>query len=102
MAPDTLERARHRLKDPTLLRQQCYVDGQWIDADDGATSTSSIPPPARRSAPCRVMGAAETRRAIDAADRAWPALARTRPRRSAARSCASGTSSCSPTATISR
>ena len=25
------------LKDPALLRQQCYVDGQWIDADGGAT-----------------------------------------------------------------
>ena len=23
------------LKDPSLLRQQCYVDGAWIDADGG-------------------------------------------------------------------
>ena len=37
MAPDTLERIAHPLKDPALLRQQCYVDGHWIDADDGAT-----------------------------------------------------------------
>ena len=37
MPPDTLERSLPHLKDPTLLRQQCYVDGRWIDADGGAT-----------------------------------------------------------------
>ena len=26
-----------KLKDPTLLRQQCYVDGQWLDATAGGT-----------------------------------------------------------------
>ena len=25
------------LSDPSLLKSQAYVDGQWIDADDGAT-----------------------------------------------------------------
>ena len=25
------------LKDPSLFRQQCYVDGEWIDADAGGT-----------------------------------------------------------------
>ena len=25
------------LQDPKLLRQQCYVDGAWVDADSGAT-----------------------------------------------------------------
>ena len=25
------------LKDPELLRQQCYIDGAWVDADNGAT-----------------------------------------------------------------
>ena len=29
MAPDTLERAAPALKDSTLLRQQCYVNGEW-------------------------------------------------------------------------
>jgi succinate-semialdehyde dehydrogenase/glutarate-semialdehyde dehydrogenase len=37
MAPDTIERASVALKDPTLLRQQCYVDGRWIGADDGGS-----------------------------------------------------------------
>lgn len=25
------------LKDKNLFRQQCYIDGQWLDADDGST-----------------------------------------------------------------
>ena len=25
------------LNDTSLFRQQCYVDGQWLDADSGAT-----------------------------------------------------------------
>ena len=25
------------LNDPDLLRQQAYIDGQWVDADSGAT-----------------------------------------------------------------
>ena len=38
MPPDTLTRsATLRLNDPTLLRQQCYIDGRWSDADSGAT-----------------------------------------------------------------
>ena len=39
MAPDTIERAIPALKDPALLRMQCYIDGKWTDADDGATRT---------------------------------------------------------------
>ena len=23
------------LKDPSLLRQQCYINGKWVDADSG-------------------------------------------------------------------
>ena len=26
-----------QLKDMTLFRQQCYIDGAWVDADDKAT-----------------------------------------------------------------
>jgi len=25
------------LKDPSLFRQQCYINGQWVDADSGKT-----------------------------------------------------------------
>ena len=71
--PDSLEREVPPLKDPSLLRMQCYVDGKWIDADDGGTTTIANPATGRRVGTAPVCGAAETRRAIEAADRAWPA-----------------------------
>ena len=73
MAPDTLERAAPALKDPTLLRQQCYVNGTWHDADDGTTHTVVNPATGRPIGTAPVFGAAETRRAIEAAERSWPA-----------------------------
>ena len=27
------------LKDPSLLRQQAFINGEWCDADDGTPST---------------------------------------------------------------
>jgi len=71
--PDSPEREVPPLKDPSLLRMQCYVDGKWIDADDGGTTTIANPATGRRVGTAPVCGAAETRRAIEAADRAWPA-----------------------------
>ncbi len=73
MAPDTLERTRPALKDPALLRMQCYIDGGWSDADDRATHDVVNPATGRAIGTMPVCGAAETRRAIAAADRAWPA-----------------------------
>jgi len=72
MAPDTIERIS-TLKDPALLRQQCYVDGRWCDADGGATKSVVNPATGRPIGTVPVFGAGETRRAIEAADRAWPA-----------------------------
>ena len=43
MAPDTRESAAPVLKDATLLRQQCYVNGAWIDARGGATNAVTDP-----------------------------------------------------------
>ena len=74
MPPDTLERrAPIALKDEALLRQQCYVDGRWIDADSRATFDVINPATVARVGTAPMMGAAETRRAIDAANKAWPA-----------------------------
>ena len=61
------------LKDPTLLRQQAYLDGQWTGADDGATIAVLNPATGATLGTVPRMGAAETRRAIDAANAAWPA-----------------------------
>lgn len=63
----------HRLKDPKLFRQQCYVDGTWCDADNGATVSVTNPASGATLGTVPKMGAVETRRAIEAANRAWPA-----------------------------
>ncbi len=56
-----------------LLLDRAYIDGQWVDADSGATFAVDQPGDGRDRSP-RVprMGAAETRRAIEAAQRALP------------------------------
>jgi succinate-semialdehyde dehydrogenase/glutarate-semialdehyde dehydrogenase len=61
------------LSDPTLLRSAAYVDGHWVGADDG--SEFEVRNPATGDAVGTVpdLGAGETRRAIDAANAAWPA-----------------------------
>ena len=56
-----------------LLRQQCYVAGAWCDADDRSTLTIRNPATGDTVGTVPKMGAAETRRAIEAADAAWPA-----------------------------
>ena len=60
------------LKDPSLFRQQCYIDGAWVDADDGGVI--DVDNPADNSVIGAVprMGARETRRAIEAANDAYP------------------------------
>ena len=73
MAPDTLERVPLPLKDASLLRMKCYVDGRWIDADGGRTMDVVNPATGRPIGTAPAFGAAETRRAIEAANKAWPA-----------------------------
>ena len=61
------------LNDPQLLKSLAYLDGAWCGADGGATFPVTNPANGQRLAEVPDMGAAETRRAIAAADRAWPA-----------------------------
>lgn len=57
------------MSDPSrLLRHQAYIDGRWIDADDGATFEVTDPATGEVLATAPDMGAAETRRAIAAAE----------------------------------
>jgi len=56
-----------------LLRRQCLVGGEWIDADDGAAVAIRSPADGRLIAHVPVCGAAETRCAIEAAALALPA-----------------------------
>ncbi|WP_299533231.1 NADP-dependent succinate-semialdehyde dehydrogenase [uncultured Herbaspirillum sp.] len=62
-----------QLNDPSLLRQQAYLNGQWCDADQGAKLEVHNPANGTLLGSVPMMGAAETRRAIEAANAAWPA-----------------------------
>jgi len=64
-----------RLHDPKLLRQQAYVDGAWTHADGGGTRDVVNPATGDRLGTIPDMGATETRRAIEAASKAFPAWA---------------------------
>ena len=61
------------LQDRDLFRQQCYIDGAWADADSGATIDVTNPATGEVLGTIPKMGADETRRAIEAANAAWPA-----------------------------
>ena len=65
-----------QLKDPSLLRQQAYVNGEWVDADNGTTLAVTNPATGAQIGTIPHMGTAETRRAIEAANAAWPAWRR--------------------------
>jgi succinate-semialdehyde dehydrogenase/glutarate-semialdehyde dehydrogenase len=62
-----------KLKDPSLFRQQCYIDGVWADADGGETIPVNNPATDEVIGTVPRMGTDETRRAIEAANRAYPA-----------------------------
>jgi succinate-semialdehyde dehydrogenase/glutarate-semialdehyde dehydrogenase len=61
------------LKDPQLLRDQAFVDGRWIRADDGQLHAVHNPATGDRIGFVPDLGAAETERAIAAAEAALPA-----------------------------
>jgi succinate-semialdehyde dehydrogenase/glutarate-semialdehyde dehydrogenase len=62
-----------QIQDRALLRDRCYVGGDWIAAD--GAGWLAVTDPARGATIARVpdLGAAETRRAISSAESAWPA-----------------------------
>src|SRR5712671_243979 len=62
-----------KLQDRTLFRQKAYIDGEWVDAVGGATIPVKNPASGEALGTVPKMGAEETRRAIEAADRALPA-----------------------------
>jgi succinate-semialdehyde dehydrogenase/glutarate-semialdehyde dehydrogenase len=61
------------LKDAALFRQQCFIDGTWLDADRAETIVVRNPATGEALGTVPKMGGAETRRAIDAANAALPA-----------------------------
>jgi hypothetical protein len=57
-----------KLKDPSLLKQQCYLNGQWLDADSGTVIDVTNPATGGKLGTIPRMGSVETRRAILAAE----------------------------------
>ena len=62
-----------QLKDPRLFREACYIDGQWVKAKSGDTVPVDNPATGEIIGSVPKLGAAETREAIDAANKAFPA-----------------------------
>jgi succinate-semialdehyde dehydrogenase/glutarate-semialdehyde dehydrogenase len=60
------------LHDQRLLCQKCYIAGSWAEADTGATLLVTNPATGAILGTVPKMGGAETRRAIEAAQAAWP------------------------------
>ena len=62
-----------KLQSPELLVQRCLIGGRWTEADDGATLVVRNPASTEEIARVPACGAAETQRAIAAAEAALPA-----------------------------
>jgi succinate-semialdehyde dehydrogenase/glutarate-semialdehyde dehydrogenase len=64
-----------KLRDPDLLRTKAFIGGKWVDAANGASHQVMNPATREPIGTVPDMGAAETRRAIEAAAQAFPAWA---------------------------
>ena len=61
-----------KLNDNSLFCQKAYINGEWLDADSGETFEVTNPATNEVIGTVPDMGAAETLRAIEAANKAWP------------------------------
>lgn len=61
------------LSDPSLLKSLAYINGAWVAADTGGTHPVTNPATGAVLGSVPDMGGEETKRAIAAADAAWPA-----------------------------
>src|SRR6059036_3972920 len=68
-----VESPASELKDPRLFRETCYIDGQWIQASSGQTLKVDNPATGEIIGTVPKLTGAETRQAIEAANRAFPA-----------------------------
>jgi len=59
-----------QISDKALIRTKAYIDGKWCDADNGETLAVVNPANGENIADVAKCGTAETRRAIEAAERA--------------------------------
>lgn len=61
------------LQDKELWREACLIDGQWVRADGGETVAVDNPATGETIGQVPKCGRTETARAIEAAEKAWPA-----------------------------
>ena len=61
------------LKNPALLREQAYINGQWVSAADGGTFPVTNPADGSLVAHVPQLNVEDARSAIEAANTAWPA-----------------------------
>ena len=62
-----------RLKDPSLLRDRCYIDGAWVGAPSRPVTN---PVNGVELAKVPALSTAEATQAVEAAERAFPAWAK--------------------------
>ena len=60
------------IKDFKLFRDKNYIDGKWIIADSGDTISVNNPANLKEIGTVPKCGASETKKAIEAANKAWP------------------------------
>ncbi len=60
-----------KISDQGLIKTRAYIDGKWVDADSGATRPVLNPATGETIVDIASCGTAETRRAIEAAGRAF-------------------------------
>ena len=68
-----LKDIRNGLTDASLLKEACYIDGEWVKADSGKTLEVTDPATGETLGTVPAMDVAETKRAIAAAEAALPA-----------------------------
>ncbi|MDH5771939.1 MAG: NAD-dependent succinate-semialdehyde dehydrogenase, partial [Rhodospirillaceae bacterium] len=68
-----MQEQKMQLKDKSLLRNKCYVNGKWVDANSGENFNVTNPANGSVITTVPMFGANETRDAISAAEKAYPA-----------------------------
>ncbi len=61
-----------KLKKPQLLRQECYIDGEWVRGEGDDRLAVHNPATGELLGHVPALGRSQTAAAIAAADRAWP------------------------------
>ena len=69
-----------KLNDPSLLIQQCFVNGEWVDAKSGQTFEAHDPSTGKAIGKCPEFNKDDTEAAIAAATEAFVSFRKTMPR----------------------